>query len=89
MKYELYAVYDIKAEAHMQLITCPNQLVALRAFQNAILDEKSGMSRNPEDYYLAQLGTYDDQTGLIQGTVRKLIINGLDVKAAHQQKEQK
>ena len=38
---------------------------ALRAFEDLISDDKSTVSRHPEDYSLAQVGTWDDQIGFI------------------------
>lgn len=66
MKLEIFAVYDSKAEAYITPFFQPKTNQAKRVFQNASQDIKHAFGRNPEDYTLFHLGSWDDDTALLK-----------------------
>lgn len=66
MKKVVCSVYDVKAVCYSNPFYAPNTAVAVRDFQAAAVDPQSGISRNPEDYSLFLLATYDDETGAFE-----------------------
>jgi hypothetical protein len=60
MILKVYTVYDSKAEAFLQPFFSQSKGVAIRSFQEAVRDEKSNISKYPEDFTLFELGEYDD-----------------------------
>ncbi len=62
MILKVYTVYDTKAEAYIQPFFSPTKGLALRSFQEALIDEKSNISKYPEDFTLFELGEFDQET---------------------------
>lgn len=64
---KVFAVRDVKADAFQNLIVCPTRGLATRAFVNAVVDPSSPMGQCPEDYMLYELGTYEPNSGKLEG----------------------
>lgn len=58
------SVYDLKAAVFSNPFYAPNVPVAKRDFAYAVTDQSTGISRNPEDYSLFQVATFDDESGV-------------------------
>lgn len=65
MKLEIFAVYDSKAEAYIQPFFQAKINQAKRVFQNAAQDIKHAFGRNPEDYTLFHLGSWNDENAIL------------------------
>lgn len=65
MKLSVYAIRDAKAEVYMQPWFAKAQPEAIRNFQGLTLDDKSLISKFPEDFDLYHLGEYDDSLGIL------------------------
>lgn len=65
MKLHLFSVRDAKAEAFIPPFVLPNEAMAVREFTGCVNDRQHAFSRNAEDYSLYEVGTFDDQTGVI------------------------
>lgn len=65
MKY-LFGVYDKAAESFINQFFDVAAGIAVRGFQDAAKDNKTTISQHPEDFDLYQLGTFDEQTGLVE-----------------------
>lgn len=63
MKLHLFAVYDSKIRAFFPPFYVPAPELGLRAFSQSANDPESEFFKNPEDYTLFGLGTYDDALG--------------------------
>ncbi len=63
---KMFAVYDSKAEAYLPPWTAKTTAVALRRFEATAKDENSDFARFGADYTLFELGTWDEDTGLVQ-----------------------
>ena len=65
MKFNIYAVFDSKSEAHTTPFFDHAQGRALRTFKDCCNDSEHQFGKHPEDYTLFNLGEYDDATGTI------------------------
>lgn len=57
------SVYDVKATLFSNPYYSVNVAVAIRDFNQGCLDPSSALSRNPEDFSLYQVATFDDESG--------------------------
>lgn len=62
---QIFAVYDKKAVAYANPFYYHQKGQALRAFQDAVCDPQSPLSKHPEDFSLFYLGDWNDTTGVI------------------------
>lgn len=63
---QIYAIYDVVAELITgPLMMLPNDAVARRTFQDAILGEGSRLTSHAADYVLIRLGSVDMWSGQI------------------------
>ncbi len=65
MKLEIFSVFDSKAQAFLPPFFLPMLGQATRVFQNAANDEGHAFGKNPSDYTLFHLGSFDDETAKI------------------------
>lgn len=65
MKINIYAAYDIKAEAHGTPFFMQNDELAKRALGNVGRNPDTTIALNPEDFRLHRLGCFDDNSGTI------------------------
>lgn len=83
----VFGVRDTKAQAFMQPFFSNSVGAAIRAFGDAIADEKSPLGKHPADYILYQLGTFDDEGGRFEPSeIIKLLANGADFVSIGQRK---
>lgn len=66
MQLKMYTIRDQKADAYNPPFYKKTHGEAERDFTELVRDEKSMVSKYPEDYDLYFCGTYDDQTGLVE-----------------------
>ena len=64
MEMKAYSIRDAKAEVFNTPFFNKTHGEAERNFQQLVKDEKSLVSKYPEDYDLYHLGNYDDRTGV-------------------------
>lgn len=65
MKHEIFSVYDSAAQAFLQPFFAPSLGSALRSLTDAVNDPKHEFSRHAGDYTLFKLGSFDDNSGLV------------------------
>lgn len=63
MELKVFSIRDSKAEIYNQPFFNKSHGEAERNFQMLIADEKSMVSKYPEDFDLYFIGTYDDESG--------------------------
>lgn len=79
MKFNLYAVLDSKVQAFLHLHTYRNDGEAIRAFCASIEDTKTNFYKWPEDFTLCRVGTYDEESGKVEGeTAPVSIVKAVD-----------
>jgi len=66
MQLKVFTIRDSKAEVFNPPFCKHTHGEAERDFTSVANDEKSMVSKYPEDYDLYHIGTYDDQTGKIE-----------------------
>lgn len=74
----LIALYDRATEAHAPVMTVNTRNEAIRSFREAVNDPNTPIYKNPTDFELYQIGTYNDQLGEIVAIDRELIARAED-----------
>lgn len=75
MQKLLFSVRDIAADVYAPPFTSQNKMTAMRDFGHACRDPQSNLSRNPEDYQLFIVGTFDEDLGIIVSQSPELVAN--------------
>lgn len=65
MVKRIYSVYDSKVEAYTQPFFASTDAEATRMIRHVVEDSNSMLSKNPEDFVLFCLGTFDEYNGLV------------------------
>lgn len=65
MIHNMFTIYDSKAEAYLPPFVLPEKAMAIRSFSDCANDPTHAFYRNPGDYTLMHIGTYDDATAKI------------------------
>lgn len=60
---KIFAIYDNKAEAYMQPFYATTVGLALRIFADNVGNPETIMHKNPNDFVIFEIGSFDDQTG--------------------------
>lgn len=63
MKTFAYSVFDRVAETYNTPFFIQSQAQAKRIFSNTVIDGDTQLHKNPADYVLCEVGTFDDKTG--------------------------
>lgn len=66
MEYKVYSLFDSQVKAYMQPFFMRTKGEAVRALMQLLGDSNTNVAKYPQDFILFQIGTYDDETGLIQ-----------------------
>lgn len=80
MIYQVFAIYDMKADAHMKPFFLQNEAMAKRSFIGAAKDKESPMGMFPEDFYLACLGDWEDESGEFRPDGAGVVMSGAALK---------
>lgn len=81
MKFEIFSVYDAKAEQFNTPMFLPKKGQAIRAFADQVKDPASELAKHPEDYTLFCLGSYESDDGKFEpGTSPVALCSALDFK---------
>lgn len=67
MKVRAYSVRDKVAGAFLPLFFLRSDGEAMRSFSDAVNDPKHQFSPHAADYDLFWMGTFDDETGMLEG----------------------
>ena len=66
MELKIFSVFDVKAGAYAVPFFMSNKPMAIRAFSDNARSEDSIVCRNPEDFTLFEIGSFDDQSGKLE-----------------------
>jgi len=73
MRVEIFTVYDSAARRYLEPFFAETQEVAMRMFRQLVNKEGHQFAKFPEDYTLFHLGTFNQESGLIDsGTPHSL-----------------
>jgi hypothetical protein len=79
---KLITVHDARAEMYFSPSTQPSRGHAIRSFADSANDRESPIGKHPEDYYLVELGTWNDRTGVIElHSVPEVLSSAIDLVA--------
>ena len=87
MKIQMFAVYDVKAAMYHTPYFAVNVAVGARIFRGACINQQTTLAANPEDFNLFHIGSFDDQSGAVEGKP-EFIINGAAVVQVQTTQEQ-
>jgi len=74
MLLKMFSIYDAKAKAYFPPFLLANQAMAVRVLSDCVNDVTHAFYRNPSDYSLFEVGTFDDAFGLIVPTGKPVFI---------------
>lgn len=66
MIIQIFSVFDSKAAAFTQPFFSHNLVTGIRAFSDVCQDASHTFAKHPEDFSLFHLGSFDDQSGLLE-----------------------
>lgn len=79
----MVTVRDRAADVFGRPFFVPTQAMAIRAFGDEVNNRESVMYRNPEDFDLYEIGSFDDSDASVVWLKPKMISIGKDVRAAY------
>lgn len=74
MQKVVCSVFDTKAAVYSNPFYSVNTAVAARDFAHGCNDPNSALHRNPDDYILYQVASFDDETGLFTPCVPPVFV---------------
>lgn len=77
----VFTVRDEKVGAFMPPFFARSRGEAVRSFMQVFDDKEHAFARSPGDYVLYALGSFDDNSGLIDSREPERLMGGLEVKA--------
>ena len=78
MQQLMFCIHDSKAEAFLNPFFLPMKAMAVREFQNMVNDPGHAFGRNPADYTLFMIGTWDGESGKVIETDTTALGNGVE-----------
>jgi len=86
MKLKAFAVYDVKTGAYMRPFFSPARGMAVREFGDIAIDKSHPIGKHPEDYSLFEIGSFDDQNGmLVCHTANERVAHAMDFQAPREE----
>ncbi len=79
MLLHIYSVYDVASGAYMRPFMCQADGEATRMFGDLCIDKEHPMGQHPDDYSLCRLGSFNDQTGDIEGHDLEVMCQGIEM----------
>jgi len=81
MKLKMFSVFDSKAKAYLPPFLLPETVMAVRAFGDCVMDSGHAFGKHPEDYTLFQVGSFDQNSGMVERLdVLPVIARGHELK---------
>ena len=89
MKKGMYSVLELKAAYFMAPFYMRTKPEAVRAFTSSIVEGETLLSKNPEDFVLYKIGSFNDVTAKIEENEPYQIITAIEVLAMFNSEEEK
>lgn len=70
----MFAIRDTKTEMFHPPFYAHNEGHALRIIQDMAMSEGSQLGRHPSDYSISEIGSFDDHTGEVVGSIPRGIM---------------
>lgn len=74
----LVSVYDKKADTYAPCYCIANKHIAIRSFENLVKNGDSDVSKFPEDFALMEVGSFAEDTGIVENIVPNILVNATD-----------
>lgn len=84
---KFYAVYDSKLGFYGTPNSFVNDAEAIRAMNYVVMEEGTMLSRNPEDFHLYCVGSYNTDTGEIEPEAPRHVAHLLQLRQAMLEKQ--
>jgi len=84
MQQNIYTIYDVASGAYGRPFFCQADREAMRSFTDISVDAEHPVGQHPSDYTLFRIGTYNDNTGIIEGKPPEKILTALEAISASQ-----
>lgn len=83
MKRSLFAIRDSAVGGFHAPFMAPSNGVAIRSFRDEVLRKDAGnmMNQHPEDFELYLIGSYEEDTGVLESITPELLMRGKDAVA--------
>ncbi len=65
MIHKIFTIHDQPAKAYLPPMLMHQTGMAIRAFSDALKDPTHAFAKNPADYTLIEIGTFDDESAKI------------------------
>lgn len=76
---KIFTVYDVKTEAYLNPFFMATKGAAIRGFSELVNDPNHNFGKYPADFILFEIGSYDDQRGLVESLPAPLSVGvGVD-----------
>lgn len=77
---KIYSVHDVQLAAFGRPFYAETDGVAVRSFADPVMDSEHQFGKFPGDFCLYEIGSFDEVSGEIKGSVPKRVVGGLEVK---------
>ena len=88
MKLNAYTIYDVASGIYMRPFFSQADGQAIRGFKDIATDADHEIGKHPEDYTLYRIGSFNDNTGKMEGEEPEKLITGLACVAADRNPKQ-
>lgn len=85
MKLLIFAIYDSATEAYMRPWYMQTEAAAMRTFTDICSDADHEMAKNPHDYTLMTLGSWNDNDGSFSPEIPRKLLTALEAVARSRQ----
>lgn len=82
MKLNIYSIYDTASGTYLRPFFTGADGDAARSFSDLAIDAEHQIGKHPADYTLFRLGSFNDNTGKIEGETPEKIATALECIAA-------
>lgn len=69
MKTKVFSIYDTKAKVYNLPFYSQQVASAIRMFGDVANDRNTSINKHPADYVLYEIGTFDDQEGVLTALI--------------------
>lgn len=86
---QVYAIWDRKSSFYRFPHFTRDEGSALRSFETAAMDEKTEVGKYPDDFDLARIGDFDENTGVLTPVTPVTVVNAGELLRARYREEMK
>ena len=88
MKLNAYTIYDVASGVYMRPFFSQADGQAIRGFKDIATDADHEIGKHPEDYTLFRIGSFNDNTGKMDGEAPEKLATALELVAQGRQVNQ-